>query len=296
MRLKTKVLVIGGGPAGATAGRFLAESGLDVILLERNLSFIKPCGGGVPSSALKEFGIPKTVAKKEVKTIKVVSPMGGGLDIELRGGSLIIVERGEFDRVLRNKAEAEGAKITEGEFIRIIDDKTYRVEADVGGVMTEIASEYIIAADGADSKVRTALGIKPSRAFFTASEMIKGLETDFCEFWLGSSHAPNFYSWVFPRADGVSAGTGGLEPQKINALFERFKERRGMTAKGLKRIYRLPIWEGGLYSKGKVIFAGDSAAHVIPLAYEGIYYAMKAGEFAARAIIKGYNRRKGGQL
>jgi len=46
MRMSTKVLVVGGGPAGAVAARSLAEWGEEVILIERNPSFKKPCGGG----------------------------------------------------------------------------------------------------------------------------------------------------------------------------------------------------------------------------------------------------------
>ncbi len=285
MRLSAKVLVVGGGPAGATSAKFLAESGVDVILLERNLSFVKPCGGGVPLSAFEEFGIPKAVIKKEVKIIRMVSPMGERLDIELKDGILAIVERGEFDRALRNEAVENGTKVIEGEFIRILGYKPYRVEANIGEAKAEIVSEYIIAADGVNSKVRTALGIK-SPSFFTVSERIEGVKTDFCEFWFGSSHAPNFYSWVFPTADGVSAGTSSFKPVKVGILFERFMERRGITSEGQKRIYRIPIWKGNLYNKGKIIFAGDSAGQVLPLAYEGIYYAMKAGEFAAGAIIE----------
>lgn len=285
MRLSAKVLIVGGGPAGATAARFLSKNGLDVILLERNLSFVKPCGGGIPLNTFEEFGIPKAVIKKEVKVVRMVSPMGERLDIELRDGGLAIVERGEFDRALRNEAEKHGTKVIEGKFVRILGYKPYRVEANIGEAKAEIVSEYIIAADGVNSKLRTALGIK-SQSFFTASECIKGVKTDFCEFWFGSSHAPNFYSWVFPAVDGISIGTSSSEPGKIKVLFERFTERRGITSEGQKRIYRIPIWKGKLYNKGNIIFAGDSAGQVLPFAYEGIYYAMKAGEFAAGAIIE----------
>lgn len=108
MKLSAKILVVGGGPAGAIAAKSLAGRGLEVILLERNLSLEKPCGGGIPSSAFDEFAIPKEVIKREVKSIRIVSPIGEQLDIELKGGSLAIVARWEFDRVLRYEAEKEG--------------------------------------------------------------------------------------------------------------------------------------------------------------------------------------------
>ncbi|MBI5187910.1 MAG: geranylgeranyl reductase family protein [Nitrospirae bacterium] len=286
MKLRTKVLVVGGGPAGATAARFLAEGGVDVILLERDSSFVKPCGGGVPSSAFDEFSIPKSVVKKEVKSIKIVSPMGERLDIEFKGVYLAIVERGEFDNALREMAEKSGARLIEGEFVRFIDDKPYKVEANVGEVKAEIVSEYVIAADGVNSRVRTALSIKPTCTLFTISERIKGVKTGVCEFWFGSSHAPCFYSWVFPKSDGISAGTGGSEPKEIRTLLEKFKERSGITSDGVVKIYRIPVWKGDLFNKGKILFVGDCAGQVMPLSHEGIYYAMKSGEYAARAIIE----------
>ncbi len=287
MKLSAKVLVIGGGPAGATAARFLADQGIDVILLERNLFFVKPCGGGLSIGSFDELGIPKTAIKKEVKKIRIVSPLGERLDIPLTGCSLAIIERGEFDITLRKVAESKGVKIIKGEFAGVMSDKHLRVEANDGDDKYEISSEYIIAADGVNSKVRTALGIKPSRSFFTASEHIKGINTEFCEFWFGLSHAPYSYSWIFPASEGVSMGTGCFETGKINALFERFRKRTGILPEGKKRIYRVPVWQGDLYNRGKILFAGDSAGQVLPLTYEGIYYAMKAGEFAAMAIMEG---------
>ncbi len=286
MRISTKVLVIGGGPAGATAARFLAKSGIDVMLLEKNLSFVKPCGGGLSLNAFDELGIPKSVMKKEVKNIRIISPKGEHVDIELKGGNMAIIKRGEFDKALRNLAEEHGAKVIEGEFVRLINDKNYKAEANIGGTKSEIISEYIIAADGVNSKVRTSLGIKPSRSFFTVSEHIEGINTDLCEFWFGSSHAPYSYSWVFPAEGGASIGTGSFEQGKINTFLERFKKRKEIPSEGKKRVYRIPIWKGDLYNKDKIMFIGDSAGQVLPLTYEGIYYAMKAGEFAAKAIIE----------
>jgi geranylgeranyl reductase len=288
MRTRTKVIVVGGGPAGSIAARSIAEWGLEVILLERNLFFEKPCGGAIPLFAFDEFNIPKVVIKREVKSIRIVSPSDEKVDIELKGGCLAIVDRGEFNRVIRSEAEKKGVEVTEGEFIGIITGaKNYKIRANIKGIRTEIIAEYIIAADGINSRVRAALGIKPPKSIFTLSEKIKGVNTEFCEFWFGSSHAPGFYSWIFPAAGGVSAGTGSPEAGRVSTLYKIFREKREITKEGLKRIYKIPMWEGDLYNKSKVIFAGDSAGQVMPLTYEGIYYAMKAGELAARAIIEG---------
>ena len=69
--------------------------------------------------------------------------------------------------------------------------------------------------------------------------------------------------------------------------MEMFRKRIGIIPKGEKKVYRIPIWKGDLYNKGKIIFVGDAAGQVLPLTYEGIYYAMKSGECAADAIMKG---------
>jgi geranylgeranyl reductase len=286
MDLRSRVLVIGGGPAGATAARFLAGNGIDVILLERNLSFIKPCGGGVPTSAFEDFDIPSTVIKKEIDHIKLISPRDKEILIELRGGKIAIVTRGEFDSVLRHLAQEKGAEILEGACIQIVHDKLYRTEALVGQERVDIVSEHIIAADGINSRVRTILGIKPCRGVFTVSERTDEPLTECCEFWFGSHHAPGFYSWVFPAACGSSLGTGTLEQGNTNILLQRFKQRRNITQEGKKRVYRIPLWKDDIYSRGRILFAGDSAGQVLPFTFEGIYYAMKAGELAAQAIIE----------
>ena len=285
MNLRANVLVIGGGPAGATAARVLAGNGIDVVLLERNLSFIKPCGGGMPTSAFEEFNIPRTIIKKEVDHIKLISPRDEEILMELKDGNISIVTRGEFETVLRHLAEDQGAQVVEGECVQIVDDKLYKTEVHSEKKKTVIVSEYIVAADGVNSRVRTLLGIKPCQAIFTVSERINDPLTECCEFWFGSHHAPGFYSWVFPTAHGSSFGTGTLDQGKTNVLIERFKKRRNITQEGQKRVYRMPLWKGDIYNKGRILFAGDSAGHVLPFTFEGIYYAMKAGELAAQAII-----------
>lgn len=286
--LRTKAFVVGAGPAGSTAARFLAKEGLDTILVERDLFFIKPCGGGIPSTVFDELAIPKKAIKKEIKKIKIVSPKGDILEIELKGGSLSIVQRGEFDSILRDEAENSGAQIIKAEFEGIEEaGRQIIAKVSIDGKEEHIKTDYLIAADGVNSKVRLALGLKLPFSLYTISEKIRNMDTDSCEFWFGASHAQKSYSWVFPGAEGVSAGTGSPESYALKDLLKRFYERRKLGSGYATRMYRIPLWSGELYNKNNILFAGDAAGHVMPLIYEGMYYAMKAGEFAARAIIAG---------
>lgn len=285
MKQTSNVLVVGGGPAGATAARLLAQHGLETIMLEKNLSFRKPCGGGVPTSIFDELGIPKEKNTRTVHHIKIISPRGEEVVLPLTDVQLAFIERGEFDRELRRLASEQNAHIIEGECVGVVPGrKCVTVHAKINGSCASITAEYVIAADGVTSTVRQLLGLKPQRWLYTASEHIKARHANQCEFWFGSSHAPGFYSWVFPVRGGISMGTGCLNPKLLIQYFRTFKKRTGITKNGSRRIYRIPLWEGRLYNRGNILFIGDSAGQVLPLTYEGIYYAMKAGEFAATAI------------
>jgi len=286
--LRTKALVIGGGPAGATAARFLAEAGTDTILVERNFSFIKPCGGGLPSTVFDELRIPKSAIKKEIRKIRLVSPKGEVLNIGIKGGSIAMVQRGEFDSLLRGEAVNSGAHLMEAELKSI--EKTGKqiiAKLNIAGKEEYIKTDYLIAADGVNSRVRLALGLKLPSSLYTISEKMRGVVSDSCEFWFGTSHAPKSYSWVFPKAEGVSAGTGGFVPDKLKGCLKKFYQRRGFDSTNSTKMYRIPLWNGELYNKNNIFFAGDAAGHVMPLTYEGMYHAMRAGEFAARAVIAG---------
>src|SRR5208282_1606516 len=116
--IRTNVLIIGGGPAGATAARILAGNKVGTTLVERDLSYVKPCGGGIPSSAFRELDIPEDTVVKKVKKISIISPCSERINLELSGEALFITERGAFDAHLRELAVAEGASVIEGTFSR----------------------------------------------------------------------------------------------------------------------------------------------------------------------------------
>jgi geranylgeranyl reductase len=305
MPIRTNVLVIGGGPAGASASWSLSKNNIDTILLEKKPSFVKPCGGGLPSSAFDELGIPKETIKKQVRRISLHSPEGKTVDVSLKAGFIAIVERGRFDSALREKAKSSGAQALEGEFLGFKDiGSAVASDVMIDGRRQEIVSDYVVAADGVNSRARRAAGLPPLKAFNTLSISLNDEhmhmpdmqrhEDAGCELWFGSSHAQRAYSWVFPKGEGIKLGTAALGRVRLMDMLKIFVKRRGITFEedllkkgGFLRGYRIPLWQYGAFNAGNVLFCGDSAGHVMPFTFEGMYYAMKAGTFAAEAIAKG---------
>jgi len=130
---------------------------------------------------------------------------------------------------------------------------------------------------------------------YTISARLSSFDSDLCEFWFGTSHASHFYSWIFPSSGKASIGTGGQSPGMCPLLLNNFLMRhfgRNMEAmdrsKAISRysIFPIPAWQNQSFAKGKILFLGDAAGMVMPVTYEGIYYAMKSGQYAAAAVIE----------
>ena len=98
------VVVIGGGPAGATTANELVNSGLKVMLLDK-AGRIKPCGGAIPPKAIDEFEIPDELLVAKINKAQIVSPNKNKVDIPIENGFVGMVDRDKFDEWLRDRAE-----------------------------------------------------------------------------------------------------------------------------------------------------------------------------------------------
>ena len=86
------VVVIGGGPAGATAAHELALKGRSVLLLDR-AGRIKPCGGAIPPRLIKDYAIPDSLLVARATSARMVSPKTANVDIPIEGGFVGMVDR-----------------------------------------------------------------------------------------------------------------------------------------------------------------------------------------------------------
>lgn len=295
------VVVVGGGPAGATAAHELARKGHDVLLLDR-AGRIKPCGGAVPPQLLEDFDVPESVLVNRVDTARILSPRGRHVDIPVGNGFVGMVDRDHFDEWLRFRAASAGAERRTGTFTALERNRDGTVDvhftegASRQGESTRVRARLVVGADGALSQVaKQALPAEAARArhVFAYHEVIRSPEAseafgpERCDVYYTGRLSPDFYAWVFPHGDTTSVGTGSL--QKGFALRNAVKQLREETGlDGMETIRRegapIPLEPLRRWDDGRnVVLAGDAAGVVAPASGEGIFYAMTGGRVAAMA-------------
>lgn len=281
--IKTDILVIGGGPAGATAARYLANGGRETLLIQRNLSFKKPCGGGIRLDAFREFGLDTRLIYKTVRSIELGFKKER-ITIDIERNPIAIVERAEFDAALRDLAVQSGSKVLEASFVHLEKkgERFYTTIKTASGYET-VVSGYVVAADGVHSKVRKIWRNETVSAIMTRYCDIDRAQTDEkCSFFFGSDVAPKEYAWAFPKKGGLDIGTIGKDDRYLDALKSLLGIKQRVKTKG----YPIPRFENPVFHDRGVFFVGDSASQVLPFTYEGIYYAMSSAELLAKTILQ----------
>ena len=296
------VVVVGGGPAGATAADDLAQEGRTVLLLDRQ-GRTKPCGGAIPPRLIKDFQIPDHLLVAKARCARMISPKDKKVDIPIENGFVGMVNRDEFDEWLRARAQANGAQRVRAVFDKITEDAdgVARVHYTPAGKNEDhapisVRARYVIGADGAKSEVarQTIEGYEKTKYVFAYHEIVKApqgdasYDPDRCDVYYNGALSPDFYGWVFPHGDTMSIGTGSADKgYSLRSAVGRLRELGGLAhLETLRRegapipLKPLPRWENGR----NVVLAGDAAGVVAPASGEGIYYAMFGGRVAAHAV------------
>ncbi len=295
-------VVIGGGPAGATAATELARSGYSVMLLDR-AGRIKPCGGAIPPRLIRDFAIPQSLLVARVTSARMVSPTDRKVDMPIDGGYVGMVDRDVFDEWLRTRAATCGVTRYDGRFRHFEhqSDGTTIIHFEPkgekgGGTLKQARARVVIGADGARSAVaRQAIpGAEEMPFVFAYHEIIESPEDgvgDFdgtrCDVLYQGKLSPDFYAWVFPHGKHTSVGVGSANKGfSLRGAVATLRGDTGLDAKHTVRREGAPIplkplrrWDDGR----NVLLVGDAAGVVAPASGEGIYYAMCCGQMGAEA-------------
>ncbi len=291
-------IVVGGGPAGATAATDLAAGGSNVLLLDRG-GRIKPCGGAIPPRLIADFEIPDHLIVGRASSARMISPSAREVDMPV-GGFVGMVDREHFDEWLRERAAHAGAER--------MTARCERVERDPDGCAVVIATEpsgaerrlrarSIIGADGARSAVaRAALpGAETMPCVFAYHEIIAapahghaGFDRSRADVYYEGELSPDFYAWIFPHGDTASVGVGSANKGfGLRGAVSALRARTGLDTCETIRGEGAPIplkplrrWDNGR----DIVVTGDAAGVVAPASGEGIYYAMTSARSTARAV------------
>lgn len=331
-----EVLVVGGGPGGASAGYWLARSGVDTAIVEKkSYPRDKTCGDGLTPRAVKQlldmgfdFDVPV------LHRISGLRAYAGDLKIELPWPRHTIypdwgavIRRADLDGQVAMLAEKQGAVVRQNtEAVAVVDDgrlagvELRRKDADGEIEVEHVEPRFVVVADGSLSRFGRRLGTA-RRKDYPYGLAVRGyaaspnsadpmLESQLNIVDSQGRTLPG-YGWIFPLGDGtINVGAG------VISSFKAFKEVN--TSRVLEAyIAGLPehwqVDESSLLSRpvgGKLpmsqsvgpkfganwVAIGDAAGSVNPFNGEGIDYAYETGRMAARHLTEALASNDPGRL
>ncbi len=302
--LDPEIVIVGAGPAGASAAIGLAQRGVrDVLLLDRShFPRDKTCGSGLSPNALKvgeELGIGEELRRlaTPIMSVKIVTPGGREMVLASNAEAVVLLRR-DFDNLLVERARALGVRFEGG----VHATELLRERGRVAGVRTsdgrEIRARFVLSATGAHSIFSS--DPRPRRSLGTLMGWWEDLEFTprQIEMIFDRSVAP-LYGWLFPETDRrVNIGIcidgqeeDGRKRRHIRDVFARFlADHYGERLKGARQIGKLkghPIvhttWVGHCAEPGMLLL-GEAARLTHNATGEGISQAMQSGLYAAEAI------------
>ncbi|ATW89053.1 geranylgeranyl reductase family protein [Halohasta litchfieldiae] len=285
-------VVVGVGPAGGRFARRAAESGFDVLALEKGtVGTPLACSGHVstdiwnyvPDSAREDLfqnriyganfytGGPDTASHRFYKTEEVSN----------------VVDRVALDRTLADCARRAGADVREGHTVTGIEEHPDRVTvtASVAGEKgtQTFEARMVAGCDGPVSRVRQAVDLPEP------GEKIHGVlaftdEVDHSDHVDVHLTVPRFFAWRIPRGEagveyGLAAPPGGDVNDRFQLLTDAYGVETDRFCSGA-----IPIGPPDSVTTDRVFLIGDAAGQTKPFTGGGILYGMTAADCAARHI------------
>ncbi len=307
------VLVVGGGPAGATIGALLAERGRDVVVMEKahhprfhigesllpaNVRLFEQLG---VRAQVEAIGMPKW----GVEFVSPDHPHRAFVEFaEAWDKSMPYawqVRRSELDEILFRHAAAQGARTLEGRRVRAVafdaDGATVEVELD-DGARQPWRTRFVVDASGRDTLLANHFKSKQRNrshnssalyGHFTGAQRLPGkLEGNITIFWFDHG-----WFWFIPLADGTTSIGAVCWPYYLKSrhkkpLPEFFRNTIALCPELAQRLESAELVGDEVHATGnysyssthgsgeRYLLLGDAFAFVDPVFSSGVYLAMQS--------------------
>ena len=300
------VVIVGAGPAGATAAIHLAANHYRVLLLDRKkFPREKVCGDGLLPDALRcldAIGIGEMVraAGHQISTGVLFSPSLNEVEIPIQ---CVTIKRSLLDMIVAKKAVDSGVLFVRGEVKRpkvepdglvsfAIQGCSKRIRARIGIVATGVNVRLLRQMNWSAKKSPSAVGLRCYvRSTYTLNRLVIFYE---------KSLVPG-YVWIFPMRDhnyNVGCGISQIHLQKRNVNLKKtlknFFDEIPLARELMRQSDRTTSLQGatlrydfdGAYPfvNGPIVAVGESIGTTLPFSGEGIGKAMESGQKAAEAV------------
>jgi flavin-dependent dehydrogenase len=300
-------LVVGAGPAGAAAARFLAKSGLRVLVVERRkLPRYKICSGLIMQRSQhlveESFGSPPEEVFCRPGRIKGarICPAGDALqDAPVEKRLTWNVWRSTFDYWLIHQS---GAEVWDGHGLTGLRQTGTTIQADIvkpDKGLVHVDASYVIGADGGRSRIRRLLDPAFDQQIrwtvFVQAYCFGTINLDKEYFYMFFDPSlKSFYTWLNFKDDYLVYGVGVPSGESPGAYFESSTQYLKRTfALEVKKIVRktacmatdMGISSNFFLGSNRVLLAGE-AAGFMNMFGEGISSALATGRIAAEAVYE----------
>ena len=280
------IIVVGGGPVGATAARLSAEAGLSTLLIEEHAAAGHPvqCAGLLSSSAFAECEVTDRSVLNTIQGARIVSGKGSELLFDAGKTKAYVVDRAALDREMVQAAAAAGADIRMKCYADWI--KPGLITTRGAGGRDEIPHRICIAADGPRSGIARSAGLPRPKYLLGGiqADIILRRDPRFVE--LHPDASPDFFGWVIPISETrARVGLCGLKdiPARFSAFIRNYSETSVHCVTGA-----IPLGPPEKTYSDRLMVCGDAAGLPKPTSGGGVYTGIRSARHAVATTVRAF--------
>lgn len=294
------VAIVGGGPAGLLTAARLAESGLDVLVLEEHATIGEPahCTGIVSAEAAELTKIPDDIVLNRLSRARLIAPSGASTRHEWDAGgaeAILAIDRAAFDADLARRATAAGAVVCTG--MRVQDVEIGANVVTVHTTARALRARACVLACGVSYRFQRQLGLGlPGQAIHTAQIEVAAVASDSVEVHFGRAVAPNGFAWAVPLVRGgcPRLKLGVMAAGNAGTYLEAFLAQPAVRARLLEAppppVRRLlPLRPIARTFTDRVLVVGDAGGFTKPTTGGGIFYSLLTASLAAETLVEAFS-------